>query len=162
MELNIYVIESYSEHRFFFIHILNSGRAKWSFTSGIWKQKDLTDWTAVLLLSPEMRICHFWAFFSPFQCQGGMPEGNDTHVTQIQNRAPCFETLNFPIEILPAPLLSCSVHDTAKTCLFHMLWITFANRQRSAFESNIQHFSSRMGFSKLWEQFIYPLTIRVG
>lgn len=108
-----------------------------------------------------------WGFaiaglFSPFQCQGVMPEGNDTCVTQIQHRAPCFKTLNFPVEILPVPLFSRSVHDTAKTCLFHTLWITFANRQRSAFESNIQHFSFRMGFSKLWVQFIYPLTIRVG
>lgn len=101
-------------------------------------------------------------FFSPFQCQGVMPEGNDTCVTQIQHRAPCFKTLNFPVEILPVPLFSRSVHDTAKTCLFHTLWINFANRQRSAFESNIQHFSFRMGFSKLWVQFIYPLTIRVG
>lgn len=124
------------------------------------KGPDWLDWSYAA--HPSNENLPLLGFFSPFQCQGGMPEGSDTHVAQTQRRAPCFRTLNFPIEILPGPLFNCSVHDTAKTCLFLMLWITFANRQRSAFESNIQHFSSRKGFLKLWVQFIYPLTIRVG
>lgn len=159
------MFESFSEHRFFYFFFFNphfklrQGKMKFYLWHLKAKWLDWLDW-AVTLLNPVMRSCHCWAFFFLFQWQGGMPKRSDTCVTQIQHRAPCFKTLNSPIEILPVPLFSCSVHDTAKTCLFHMLWITIANRQRSAFESNIQHFSFRMGFAELWVQFTDPLTIR--
>lgn len=76
------------------------------------------------------------------------PGRNGTCVTHMQHRAVCFKTLNFPVEIFPVLLFSCSVHNTAKTCLFTHCESPLQT-DRSSFESNIQHFCFRMGFSKL-------------
>lgn len=89
-----------------------------SFTRGIWKQKDLSGWTAVTLHAPVMMHYQYcWVFF-PLKL--GLVAGrNDTCVREMQHRAHhCFKTLNSPIEILPVLLFSCSVHDTARTYLF--------------------------------------------
>lgn len=77
------------------------------------------DWLDCRLYCMPQQWCIIIAgVFFPLKL-GLVPGRNDTCVTQMQHRAHhCFKTLNFPIEILPALLFSCSAHDTAKTCLF--------------------------------------------
>lgn len=81
------------------------------------KKRTWLDGRAVVLHSPV--VVHYSVFlvFFPFKLEL-VPGRNNIGVTQMQHRAHCFKTLNFPVEILPVLLFSCSVHDAAKICLF--------------------------------------------
>lgn len=66
--------------------------------------------------------------------------------------------LNFPVEIFPVLLLSCSVHDTAKTCLFTHCESPLQT-DRSSFESNIQHSASEWDFQSYESSSCIPLLL---